>query len=194
MKLRIAIAAAIAAASLVGAPAIAKDHGNGKGKGHDKQEEKAEQKAERQEVREGAYFNQQHRETAAYQWIETASHSYTGLGGIHVLNAGFDLLHGSYDGTSDSQPVLIERSDGTLARRLDYDGPSIERTTIVVPPPLPASSTTKQYVPDARSSLHCWNRSLHAAVAKSIGSKRIRAACPSSVEHAGAVSIEAPEA
>ena len=79
------------------------------------------------ETTNGNFFNQQHRETAAYQWIETASHSYSGLGGIHVLKVGFDLLHGSYDGTSDSQSVLIERSDGSLARRLDYDGPSIER-------------------------------------------------------------------
>jgi hypothetical protein len=74
----------------------------------------------------GNFYNQQHRDTAAFQWIETASHSYTGLGGVHLLKAGFDVLHGSYDGTSDSQPVLIERSNGTLARRLDFDGPTVE--------------------------------------------------------------------
>lgn len=68
MKLRIAIAAAIAAASLIGAPAIAKDHG--KGRGHDKQEEKAEQKAEKREVREGAYFSQEHRDVAHRYYVE----------------------------------------------------------------------------------------------------------------------------
>ncbi len=79
------------------------------------------------ETTNGNFYNQQHRDTAAYQWIETASHSYTRLGGIHVLKAGLDLLHGSYEGTSDSRSVLIERSDGTLARRLDYDTPSAEQ-------------------------------------------------------------------
>jgi len=78
------------------------------------------------ETTDGNFYNQQHRDTAAYQWIETASHSYTGLGGIHVMKAGIDLLHGSYEGTSDSRSVLIERSDSTLARRLDYDAPSAE--------------------------------------------------------------------
>jgi hypothetical protein len=79
----------------------------------------------------GNFFNHQHRTTAAYQWIETASHSYQGLGGIHLLKAGLDLLHDSYDGASESRPVLIERSDGTLARRLDFGSPSTEssRTT-----------------------------------------------------------------
>ena len=74
----------------------------------------------------GNFYNQQHRDTAAYQWIETASHSYTGLGGVHVLKVGLDLLHSDYDGASDSRSVLIERSDETLARRLDYQGPSVE--------------------------------------------------------------------
>ena len=78
------------------------------------------------ETTNGNFYNQQHRDTAAYQWIETASHSYTRLGGIHVMKAGIDLLHGSYEGTSDSRSVLIERSDSTLARRLDYDAASAE--------------------------------------------------------------------
>ena len=74
----------------------------------------------------GNFFNLQHRNTATYQWIETATHSYKGVGGIHLFKVGFDLLHNRYEGTSASKPVLIERSDGTLARRLDFDGPSVE--------------------------------------------------------------------
>jgi len=74
----------------------------------------------------GNFYNIQNRNTSAFQWIETASHSYTGLGGVHLLKVGADLLHSSYDGTSDSRPVLIERSNGTLARRLDFDGPSVQ--------------------------------------------------------------------
>lgn len=79
------------------------------------------------ETTNGNFYNQQHRDTTAYQWIETASHSYKGLGGTHVVKAGLDLLHSSYEGMSQSQPVLIERSDSTLARRLDFDGPSVEQ-------------------------------------------------------------------
>jgi hypothetical protein len=74
----------------------------------------------------GNFFNVQHRHTAAFQWVETVSHSYNGFGGIHLLKAGVDVLHGSYDGASASRPVLIDRSDGTLARRLDFDGASVE--------------------------------------------------------------------
>jgi hypothetical protein len=69
----------------------------------------------------GSFFNVQHRNTGAIQWIETASHSYKGLGGLHLFKLGLDVLHGSYDGSSDSAPLLIARSDGTLARRLDFD-------------------------------------------------------------------------
>jgi len=74
----------------------------------------------------GNFYNRQHRTTGSYQWIETASHSYQGLGGVHLLKAGLDVLHSGYDGTSQSGPVLIDRSNGTLARRLDFDGPSFE--------------------------------------------------------------------
>jgi Ni/Co efflux regulator RcnB len=71
MKIRLAIAVAAAAAGLAGLPAIAKDHGEGKGKGkgHDKQEEKAE----RQEVREGAYFRDEHRQAARRYYVENYS-------------------------------------------------------------------------------------------------------------------------
>jgi hypothetical protein len=74
----------------------------------------------------GNFFNLQHRSTATYQWIETATHSYKGVGGIHLFKVGFDLLHNRYDGRSASRPVLIERSDGTLARRLDFEDSSLE--------------------------------------------------------------------
>ena len=74
----------------------------------------------------GSFYNRQQRTTGSYQWIETASRSYKGLGGVHLLKAGLDVLHGGFDGTSESAPVLIERSNGTLARRLDFDGPSVE--------------------------------------------------------------------
>jgi hypothetical protein len=74
----------------------------------------------------GNFFNRQERDTSAYQWIETASGSRHGPAGLHLFKVGFDLLHSGYDGTSASAPVLIARSDGTLARRLDYGGPTVQ--------------------------------------------------------------------
>jgi Ni/Co efflux regulator RcnB len=73
MKLRLEsrhlFVAAIAAAALASAPAMADDHG--KGKGHDKKEKKAEH---REDVREGAYFSEQHREAARRYYAEQYGH------------------------------------------------------------------------------------------------------------------------
>jgi len=71
----------------------------------------------------GNFFNVQRRDSDSLQWIETASHAYKGkgLGGVHLFKVGLDVLQSRYDGSSDSTPVSIARSDGTLARRLDFD-------------------------------------------------------------------------
>jgi hypothetical protein len=83
----------------------------------------------------GNFFNRQHRTTTALQWTETASRSYTGAGGIHLVKAGVDLLTSHYDGTSASSSIQIDRSDGTLARRLDFDPfttQSVQSTDVAV--------------------------------------------------------------
>ena len=74
----------------------------------------------------GNFFNIQHRDTSSFQWIETVSGSQRAPGGLHLFKVGFDLLRTGYEGTSLSHPVLIERSSGTLARRLDFDGPTVQ--------------------------------------------------------------------
>jgi len=74
----------------------------------------------------GNFFNQQHRATATYQVVEAISGSQNALGGLHLFKAGIDVLRSEYGGTSNSRPVLIERADGTLARRLDFTLPSTE--------------------------------------------------------------------
>jgi hypothetical protein len=68
----------------------------------------------------GNFFNDQHRETGTYQVIATLSGSHNTKHGTHLFKGGIDLLRNTYDGTSLSRPVLIERSDGTLARMLTY--------------------------------------------------------------------------
>ena len=54
-------------------------------------------------------------------------------GRLHLLKFGVDLLHSGYEGTSDSAPVIIETSNGTPVRRLDFSGPrcSTSRSTDV---------------------------------------------------------------
>jgi hypothetical protein len=70
----------------------------------------------------GNFFNQQHRDSTSFQFIEAVTVSRDGPRGSHTFKLGMDALAAGYDGTSDSRPVLIERTDGSLARRLDYSG------------------------------------------------------------------------
>ena len=68
----------------------------------------------------GNFFNRQHREATTFQFIETLAGTSQGRGGLHLYKAGIDLLHSRYSSTSASRSVLIRRSNGTLARRLDF--------------------------------------------------------------------------
>ena len=81
----------------------------------------------------GNFFNTQYRSPTTFQLIQTASGSAKGRTGLHLFKVGLDLLVNDYDGTSNSRPFLIERSNGTLARRLDASAPSAQnlRTTDV---------------------------------------------------------------
>jgi TonB dependent receptor-like, beta-barrel/Carboxypeptidase regulatory-like domain len=74
----------------------------------------------------GNFFNRQHRQTGTVQVIETLSGSRALPGGLHLFKIGVDLLRSGYDGWSISDPVLVERSDRTLARRLDFTGPTAQ--------------------------------------------------------------------
>lgn len=79
------------------------------------------------ETTNGDFFNHQHRETTTVQWVENVSMSRNWHGGLHLIKFGSDVMANDYNGTSDSAPVLVERSNGTLARRLDYAGPTAQQ-------------------------------------------------------------------
>ena len=81
----------------------------------------------------GNFFNTQYRSPTTFQFIQTASGSAKLRTGLHLYKVGLDLLVNDYDGTSDSRPLLIERSNRLLARRLDFSGASAQmlRTTDV---------------------------------------------------------------
>src|SRR5580765_5920441 len=72
----------------------------------------------------GNFFNTQYRSPTTFQLIQTASGSAKGPTGLHLFKVGLDLLVNQYDGTSESRPFLIERSNGSLARRLVASSPS----------------------------------------------------------------------
>jgi hypothetical protein len=70
----------------------------------------------------GHFFNRQQRNSTSFQLVETLTVSGDGPWGSHTVKFGIDALASGYDGRSDSGPVLVERTDGTPARRLDYSG------------------------------------------------------------------------
>ena len=74
----------------------------------------------------GNFFNTQTRTPGTLQFIQTLSGSAMGPTGLHLFKFGVDLLANQYDGSSSSRPVLIERPDGTLARRLNFTGPTVQ--------------------------------------------------------------------
>ncbi len=79
----------------------------------------------------GNFFNRQRRNTDTYQFIETISGSLQNADGwLQLFKAGVDVLHNRYGGTSASTPVLIRRSDGTLARRLAFTASSTTQSVV----------------------------------------------------------------
>ncbi len=75
----------------------------------------------------GNFFNIQRRQTRTVQWVENLSYYAGDWGGEHLFKFGVDVLHSSFDGLSDSRPVNILRSDGTLGRRIEYTDASSQR-------------------------------------------------------------------
>jgi hypothetical protein len=74
----------------------------------------------------GNFFNTQYRSPTTFQLIQTVSGAAKRRSGLHLFKAGLDLLVNEYDGTSNSRPFVIARSNGSLARRLDFSGPSLQ--------------------------------------------------------------------
>jgi hypothetical protein len=73
----------------------------------------------------GNFYNTQRRTPLTIQAIETLASSVNlGATGLHLIKVGVDVLHGDYQGTSASRPMLMYRSDGRLVRRLDFTGPT----------------------------------------------------------------------
>jgi hypothetical protein len=74
----------------------------------------------------GNFFNTQYRSPTTFQLIQTASGAAKLRSGLHLFKVGLDLLVNEYDGTSNSRPFVIMRSNGSVARRLDFSSPSLQ--------------------------------------------------------------------
>jgi outer membrane receptor for ferrienterochelin and colicin len=74
----------------------------------------------------GNFFNRQNRSTMTYQLVESVSGSKRQGSVLHLFKAGIDVLHARLTGQSASSPVLIDRADGVLVRRLDFGAPTTQ--------------------------------------------------------------------
>lgn len=68
----------------------------------------------------GNYFNQWSRRGKEFQVVSAYQFARVDWLGHHEFHAGIDVDHRSYTGTSNSNPVQILRTDGTLAERIDF--------------------------------------------------------------------------
>lgn len=71
----------------------------------------------------GAWFNRQQHRGDALQLVQTLSLTGHGRLGEHVTLVGFDVLRAATAGQSESLPVEIRRTDGTLARLVTFGPP-----------------------------------------------------------------------
>jgi len=68
----------------------------------------------------GNYFNQWSRRGKEFQIVPAYQFAQKHWLGHHEIHAGIDVDHRSYTGTSNSNPVQILRTDGTLAEQINF--------------------------------------------------------------------------
>jgi Carboxypeptidase regulatory-like domain/TonB dependent receptor-like, beta-barrel len=71
----------------------------------------------------GNYFNTLARDTHQAEGQTVFSLATKQWAGSHEMLFGADVIHRDFTGSSQSQPVLILRSDGSSAERIDFSGP-----------------------------------------------------------------------
>ena len=79
------------------------------------------------ETQSGGFFNDQERDVTSVQWVQALSLSRDNWAGQHVFKAGTDIQRSRYTGESVSRPVEIRRADGSLAERIDFGPPTVQR-------------------------------------------------------------------
>lgn len=73
----------------------------------------------------GSYFNSQMRNSRRYEGLGEYSVTPGALGGSHFVKIGAGVSHDSYEGDTESRPVVIVRADGSRAQQIDFSGPAV---------------------------------------------------------------------
>jgi hypothetical protein len=76
------------------------------------------------ETTEGGFFDQQRRNSNRFEWQEIYQSGQRNFLGAHVLKAGLDYSHSSYDGRQTFLPVDIEGTAGYAIERIEFGAPS----------------------------------------------------------------------
>ncbi len=74
------------------------------------------------DVATGDFFNQQDRTASRVELSDTYTHGFARGASHHVVKAGGHVASLAFSGTNTSAPVSELRSDGTLARTIDFAG------------------------------------------------------------------------
>ena len=76
------------------------------------------------ETTEGGFFDQQRRRSNRFEWQEIYQSGQRNFLGAHVLKAGLDFSHSSYDGRQAFLPVDIGGTAGYSIERVEFGAPS----------------------------------------------------------------------
>ena len=76
------------------------------------------------ETTEGGFFDRQHRESNRFQWQEIYQAAQRHFLGTHLLKAGIDFSHNSYDGRQTFSPVDIVGTGGYSLERIEFGAPT----------------------------------------------------------------------
>jgi len=82
----------------------------------------------RPEENAGSFFNQQDRQSRRYEWQEAYHFRPLKVLGQHLARVGINVTHSNFQALHASNPVRVQRSDGSLAQLIEFVGPThVER-------------------------------------------------------------------
>jgi len=76
------------------------------------------------ETTEGGFFDRQNRKSNRFQWQEIYQSSERHFLGTHILKAGLDFSHSSYDGRQAFSPVDVVGTAGYSIERIEFGAPT----------------------------------------------------------------------
>ena len=76
------------------------------------------------ETTEGGFFDRQNRRSNRFEWQEIYQSGQRHFLGTHILKAGLDFSHSSYDGRQAFSPVDIVGTAGYSIERIEFGAPT----------------------------------------------------------------------